>query len=473
MTDERMSKIREMGWQGDDLLTLHKDTPAYVLEKIAMCEEPLICKHITVHPNVTDEILIELSKSKNLANAECVLRSAKCPVSLLKKFAHHKDYRLRWAVACHKNTPPEILSEYARNEKEEIKVRCWALGHPSLPEDVYQEVVAAVMKKQSIPYETDEEAVELKQVIAGSPRTPIDVQLQLAADTKSDSNEGHLIGYRAVLAGSASDPAVLAILSDSDEYDICYHLALNNNVTEQILSKIIEKKDTNLLSKIISFNKNLTQVHLRRIYELIGNDSSLAKREDIPTDILREMAKTGSIWVRGGAAGNPTLPVDLWDTMMTDQSAVVRESLARNEALTAETLKKMSEDEDERVRRGVADNPNTSEDILFRLASDPSEIVRWGVANNPKTPLSTIESMVTDEIYNIRNRVAIKGKTASVLSSMTKDESEDVLMALIFNENLRDAELDDILKTWNTVKHYGLRGDGCYFEKEKLFPRFV
>jgi len=103
--------------------------------------------------------------------------------------------------------------------------------------------------------------------------------------------------------------------------------------------------------------------------------NTLAKRKDIPVDMLVLLARDESHVVRSTVASNPRLPQSVVLEMVNDTSETVRAIIADRDDLSDEIVRKLSRDPSSSVRIAVATREDISEDILIELSSDDEEDV--------------------------------------------------------------------------------------------------
>ncbi|GAB4329750.1 MAG: hypothetical protein Kow0069_37290 [Promethearchaeota archaeon] len=132
-------------------------------------------------------------------------------------------------------------------------------------------------------------------------------------------------------------------------------------------------------------------------------------------------------------------------------------------------------DAEARVRAALAANPKCDPAVLARLASDPFEVVRKNVASNPQCPPPAVEVLANDPRFDVRVqaycnpafpgpldevigslpeeeriRMATRKETpAPVLSTLAKDPSTRVFVALATNAGLKGKVADEVARALN------------------------
>ena len=163
-----------------------------------------------------------------------------------------------------------------------------------------------------------------------------------------------------------------------------------------------------------------------RLLELAGQDTELsrliAKRPNLPLDVMRELSKSRDMPTRANVAKNHSAPVEILeflarDAQWTVAKAVlgakvnrtvtlsrtifeiivghkrfsVRQTAAESWLCPPDLLEHLAQDPAPEVRRAVADNPKATAELLHCLASDPDNRVVWNVADHVNTSDATLD----------------------------------------------------------------------------------
>ena len=114
---------------------------------------------------------------------------------------------------------------------------------------------------------------------------------------------------------------------------------------------------------------------------------SIADRDDLPEDLIRELSNDDDFMVRMCIAGNPNLPQDLVTRMAHDSLFHVREKIARRPDLTSQALDILIVDSNHMVLRAIAARTDLNEKLLIELAQSGNQKVLQSLSYNKTIPL--------------------------------------------------------------------------------------
>ena len=213
----------------------------------------------------------------------------------------------------------------------------------------------------------------------------------------------------------------------------------------------------------------------------------IAANPDTSLEILENLSKDGSIYVRHNVGGNPSASLKILELLSKDDRALVRGVVAVNPNSSLEILVHLSQDvsffiqdevaevmmalaespttspqileqlaqiEDLRdgksgsnIRRRVAENPSTSPDTLNALSRDTDFQVLWGVAVNPSSSQTVLEMFALEEDHYVREYVAKNPMlNPSTLEKLSRDSEEGVRISVAENPNTSQATLGSLSK---------------------------
>jgi len=118
----------------------------------------------------------------------------------------------------------------------------------------------------------------------------------------------------------------------------------------------------------------------------------LAKDPNTPVDVLRELVKKSSYWIRSNVASNPTTPLDILRELAKEDNATVRLYTVRNPNTPLDILRDLAKDESWLVRANVARHPNASVNLVVMLFEyekslrEPDNNVIKALYKNAKLP---------------------------------------------------------------------------------------
>jgi 3-methyladenine DNA glycosylase AlkC len=167
------------------LIELSKDESFYVRQKVASNpntpieslielskdKEYSVLKAIANNPNITGEILVLLSKDKIPSIRQKVAINLKTPIEVLIELSKDESFYVRQGVASNPNTPIEILIVLSRDKN--FYVRQDVASNPNTPIEVLIEL-------------SKDENFNVRQGVASNPNTPIAVLVQLSRDKNFD-----------------------------------------------------------------------------------------------------------------------------------------------------------------------------------------------------------------------------------------------------------------------------------------------
>ncbi len=141
----------------------------------------------------------------------------------------------------------------------------------------------------------------------------------------------------------------------------------------------------------------------------LRGQAAIAGCEVADPGLIRRLGarRTRPLQCRVAAAGNPACPTDmLWDFLK--HRCPVRASLARNLALPGALIEALCQDDMWKVRDQVALRPTLSEALFGQLAADSDWHVRKSLAVNPSLPEPIKDALVYDPYYRVREALAAR-----------------------------------------------------------------
>jgi len=144
----------------------------------------------------------------------------------------------------------------------------------------------------------------------------------------------------------------------------------------------------------------------------------VAQISSTPTNILFQLARDKSIWVRQCVAWNPNTPTKALVALTGDEDIGIRGDVARHRNTPAATIARLAGDESIWVRQCVAWNPNTPVEVLSRLAGDEDGRVRYNVARNLSAPAKALTSLIVDEEERVRTKAKANPNLPTHISAM-------------------------------------------------------
>ncbi|MDY7008649.1 MAG: hypothetical protein SWX82_33205 [Cyanobacteriota bacterium] len=340
------------------------NTPPQVLEKIARYEDPnekyrsySIDKLKTYHKDRAYYTVISP-----------IAKRQDTPATALEFLANSPETNIRKIVAKNPNTPSTALESLATTESD-TEVLTALNSNPNLTTGTLQRLsgnsnhdflIYMIRSRRELSPELwqklaeDENAI-VREAIASSSNTPINILEALALDTNRD--------VRRKIAANPNTPTTsLEILSQDSIYDVRIAVASNQNTNVIVLEQLAQDKKVEV-RRAVAQNRSTPAPLQESLEDLLGlpyvrqpsttlsGVSRIYKpdTDDLPT-LLSEYAQSDNAFVRFVSLMHPLTPVD----GITEGC----QSLFWQE------------------RYAVAENPSTPGEIREQLANDSNRIVR-------------------------------------------------------------------------------------------------
>jgi len=272
-----------------------------------------------------------------------------------------------------------------------------------------------------------------------------------------------------------------------------------NSITK--LARIfIEQREFEKSETYLKYAPDQSSSHVQNLRLEIANERELenlhiemAANPETKLEILENLSKDGSIYIRHNVAANPSTNLEILESLSKDPRALVRGAVALNPNSSLEILVQLSQDvsffvqdeiaerlmalaesprtspqileqlaqiEDLRdgksesnIRRRVAENPSTPPVTLNALSTDKDFQVLWGVALNPSSSHSVLEKLAQEEDHYVREYVAKNPKLdQSILEKLSRDPEEGVRISVAGNPSTSQATLRILLKDEEEVR---------------------
>jgi hypothetical protein len=86
-----------------------------------MSKDPDMRYYVARHPNCPDELLLKLTKDKDIEVVKSALENPYCTAELLTKFSKHKDSSVRATVASHVYCPDDVLEKLSKDLSQIVR----------------------------------------------------------------------------------------------------------------------------------------------------------------------------------------------------------------------------------------------------------------------------------------------------------------------------------------------------------------
>lgn len=430
-----------------------------------------------------------------------LLKQAACPESLLNWAAGHRDEKVQLAVVMNASTPehalkglcvsehvsvqkavnalsdhvtpifdPEIAFEQSVCERLSLMTLnelwlAWSEGDIGLPHwnalpqkfqlDLatngrYANILAIALRKsvkKSFDDFINNPEIEIREVVAGHPATPVSV-LEVLARASS-------VVVRYAVAGNISTPkSLLGLLSkDSDNY-VRSSVASNSSTPVAVLEEIFKEKNSKIQYSIAS-NPSATVDMLQALARSRDLDVRLAvaANPSTPLPIKNKLLKA---FVRKDECDiedlkeivkNPAMPTLVLEEVFEDTFDHARFEAMKNPALSVTQLDALSARKSIRVRAAVAENPSTPTKVLERLASDRSISVVTSALGNRNTPHEVVVRHLTSKHTAIRMAIATQAhRSPEIWRVLLRDTEQVVRLAVLGCKQLPRSVLEEYLQ---------------------------
>ncbi|RIH76450.1 HEAT repeat domain-containing protein [Meiothermus hypogaeus] len=397
------------------------------------------------------------------------------PVQLLHHYHTDPDWLARLAVARHPHTPAATLAAMAADTDPDVRQA--VAVHPFTPPESLQALA-------------HDEQPDVRAQVAQNPQTPLPVVLQLAQD-------GHWRVRQAVAARPSTPAEVLYQLAQDPDRDVRQAVADHPRVPEGALRLLLEGLELQVEMGLVEFCRRakhaepLPPALLDRLAQ--GNEWArrlAALHPSTPVHTQGVLAQDPDWRVRQALASNPGVDRDLLFLLSQDPDADVRRAVLMHPQVTAEILGRLANDDPQDIRLRVAEHPLTPVPALHRLLADPDEQVRqaaqahprapadlvaqyrraealdpglegrflqqlaqqgvWGrtlAAQNPATPPSTLQDLLYDGEWTVRQALARNPALGpETLAILAQDADRDVHQAVAQHPQTPQATLGVLLR---------------------------
>lgn len=375
-------------------LAKNHNTPTETLLKLANEQPSYIARYVAMNPSTTIDLLEILSKREDKELVHLVAQNPNTPLPVLQELAKDVDRRIaqsanknleeqqdeydEQAVRKNPEISPEILEKFAQKDPETVAEL------PYTPPKLLLKLFQNVDEKQK-------NALDVYENIASNPNTPASILEQLAR------NESSFV--RQAVARNSSTPINVLFKHLARDVQVSWKIAKmmsaiksNEYVEKDSILDIFAEESTSSLEKILQ----------RLIQE--GSSSArlfLARRFDLPTDLLAKLAHTSEVKVCEAVAQNPNTSISTLDKLAQSLELEVRQAIAQNPNTSINALEKLAQSSETEIRQLVAQNPNTPINVLEKLAKDKDSKVRMHIASNNKLPSQILDELANDESFEV------------------------------------------------------------------------
>jgi NACHT domain len=249
----------------------------------------------------------------------------------------------------------------------------------------------------------------------------------------------------------------------------------------RVVLHVLARSSIELKDEFVDFISNKLKTKLQRF--IIAND------ENIPTQVLLNIARDKSAEVRERILKNPNFPEEALIEFINDEdsfvesaaiskindkklqtevgmiefstskNSLIRSEIGRSEHTPPEILVKLVKDDILNVRRSIAGNENATEEILLQIINDEDVHTRQFIASNLSATEAVLSFLSADESSMVRSSVARNPNiTQAMMVRFSQDQDAHVRNCLSTNSNIPESILlelfqnkDPIIYNWASI----------------------
>ncbi|NHI94513.1 MAG: hypothetical protein EAX96_18625 [Candidatus Lokiarchaeota archaeon] len=305
------------------------------------------------------------------------------PMKILKKLANDPENDVKERLALRNNLPLEIISILAKEGNTETKKRIIKYQKWS------PEMFIQIMGNVNYDFRKDiKKFIEDKNLLSN----------ELIKKMSNDPNRD----IRLFIASYKFLPSNLIeeLANDSDEY-IRRAIAKREDLTQKVV-KILAKDSSWWILREIVVRDDAPLELVEKLAE--GDDRDLeavAKRKELPMDIIIKLAKHYSDKVREAIAVNKDLPLEIIGEFLADKNRYgIPRNIASRDDLPLVLMNKFISDD--RFKEQLAKNISLPPDLVSKLAYDPSAGVRKTIAEREDLPVHLMMKLVGDSNKDVK-----------------------------------------------------------------------
>lgn len=220
---------------------------------------------------------------------------------------------------------------------------------------------------------------------------------------------------------ASTSPSVLDSLSEHEDMEVRWRVAINPNTSQDTLRKMVQDKNNSVLH-------------------------CLAQNTNIPHDVIESLffiaTNRGGVMVAQGLASNPRTKPNMLESLSKIKDKMVRFLVGSNPNTTIHILKELAKKSKYFVRSGVAKNPSITDEISWLLARSKNLDVIGNLCENSSTHPDVLDILAEKYADNDRILMRIAKNTSAKASTLeyvfdkTGDLTIFVKQMLALNPNL-------------------------------------
>ncbi|MGF1992244.1 MAG: hypothetical protein RMY62_030850 [Nostoc sp. ZfuVER08] len=358
------------------------------------------------NPNTPVETLRQLAREQDLGLLKIVTRNPNIPSDILESLSQNPDQTVRIQVAQHPNTPLAVVKELVNDTDMHVANAATEV----IREKQGEYTTEAVRKNPKTPAHVLEKLLQKNpRTVCEHPNTPPEILLEFSQSVHREMRE-------CVARNPNAPVSILENLADDESSNVRWEVARNPHTPIRLLFKQLARD---------------TCVNDAIAYQMSTKKNGQYPEKDSILDILAEES---------------TSPLEtILQRLAQDGGEAARIFLARRIDLPADLLAQLAEATEEKVREVVAQNINAPASSLEKLAQAPETKVREAVAQNPNTPITILEQLSNDEKYEVLVHIAQKNLSSETLELLANSKSDQVREKAMLNPSLSKQAIERIL----------------------------
>lgn len=373
--------------------------------------------NLACHVNTPIELLYDLAfnPNQNIEVIQAIIYRPFIPIELITRLIDHESSIIRKAIAEHPMTTNDMLHQLSLDK--DLKVLIGVAMNHNTPVDI----LLKLSKRRS---------KRLQIVICNNPNASLNILEYFSTKSKDNDSKCAIINNPNV-----SQELLLKYAKDDDEWvrfcvetcqwasmDVIEELVLNESnrisisaredVPSEILQKIIDCELESTKNKLLnSSDKSLKEVNKIRKLSFVQLVSLSHRRiQKIIYNIVRNPKTSSQLLKDLSLLAESSEYNAILDTIAKHPNAP--RSLASKlpnatQVIKQKTVEKhLCTETDESILFSFASDPKTPVEILEQLVDSKSELILCSLARNPSTPINILERLHTDQNTRVRLCVA-------------------------------------------------------------------
>lgn len=384
------------------------------LRRVAANEDPAVRAALASTAHLPADLVVALADDPDVGVAAEAAMSPGLPEIVAQRLVTHPHTSVRRALACNEDVPASLLvaMEERRPPEPELCPACDGSGHwlavhwscDGAHQDALDDLDYALTLNPRTPTGIlDRFAAHHSQHVRWQLASRTDVSQQAYRTLVQDP----IPGIRAeVAANPAIGDELIRALADDVTYDVRRRLAHNPAISLDVLERLAPsaKLGPTLLARIATATP--TEVNSLATSSIAALRMLLAERQDLPKQVIDQLAGDGDAKVVKSLATNPALSAEQLRTMVSAHGPRVAARIAANPSCPPNLLQQIARQTPpvRKALRRIAEHPNAPAEALLACLDDPQ--ARRIAASHPALPAQAILHLLTDADIGVATAAA-------------------------------------------------------------------